>query len=128
MSLFILSFSFPSLDILFIDLAQETGNVILERPGRIMTHEFSVIAYPPYMVAFAVHIRIGPRKLLGRDLLAYLNGFQHRTIAGAAAADIINLSLPGRLEKFIKGSDQILTVNIVSDLFSFVAKNNIRSF
>ena len=75
MSLFILSFSFPSLDILFIDLAQETGNVILQRPGGIMTLEFSVIAYPPYMVAFAVHIRIGPRKLLGRDLLAYLNGY-----------------------------------------------------
>src|SRR4029077_9995592 len=44
-----------------------------------------------------------------------------------SAADVVDLAHARRANEFGKGFDQIEAVNVVSDLFSFVAENPVRS-
>src|SRR5215510_9466826 len=90
-----------------------------------MLAKLAHVADPPDVVADAVSLGVGPRELLSGNILTQTNGLQHRTVAEAAAAQIIDLCDPGGLVKLEEGVNQVEAVNIIPDLFSLVAEDSV---
>ena len=90
-----------------------------------MTLKATQITNPPNVVPFSILFFIGPIHWLPRDRLTELNGFQHRTIAEPAAAHIVDFSISRILEKRMERPHEIGAVNIVSNLFPFVAVHRV---
>src|SRR5437763_9911410 len=87
----------------------------------------SYIADPPVLVVNAIGSLVAPVYLFLADLFAQFDGFEHGTVAVAAAPDIVDLASVRDANELRKCFDQIEAVNVVPHLFSFVAENPVRS-
>src|SRR5207248_9221267 len=114
------AFLAPAFSIEFIDFSQDIGDIVSRLPTLVMGLEVGEIADPPHVIALAVFFHILPFDILAGDLLTQFNTFDHRAIAEAATADVIDLSNQRILEELVKGTYKVKTVNIVSDLLSFI--------
>ena len=78
------------------------------------------------MVASPVVLGIGAIEFLTGQFFAYLDGFQHRAMAETTAADIVNFPAARCFVKVIKRLNQIVAVNVVTDLLALVAEHGVR--
>src|SRR4051794_16163442 len=101
-----------------INLVQDLAHPVTELPARIMRLELSHIADPPNVIADAIRLLVAPIQFLSADLLARLDGFQHRTIGMAAAANVVNLRDTRGPNELGKAFHQIETMNVVAHLFA----------
>ena len=65
-------------------------------------------------------------KLAAADFFAEIDRFEHRAIAVAAAANVINFARARRANKRGEGVHQIGAVNVVAHLFALVTEDAIR--
>ena len=82
-----------------------------------------VVTDPPDVIADPIPIEIGPVRALARDLLAHLDGFEHRAVAEPAATDVVHLADARRLHELVEGPDEVATVYCIAYLLSFVPVN-----
>jgi hypothetical protein len=109
-----------------VDLAQDPGRVVLERPAGIVRLEATVVADPPDVVSDPVLLAVAPFELLPGDLLRERDRFDDRGVAEAAAADVVDLGDPRRLEELVECADQVRAVDRVADLLALVAEDRVR--
>ena len=99
--------------------------VIFPIPLWIMLLELAKITDPPNMITNSISFRVTIIHFFSGDFLAYFNGFFHGTIGKPSSTSIIHFSSPRILVKMPKHIDQIVAMNIISYLFSFVTKNGV---
>jgi hypothetical protein len=78
------------------------------------------------MIAPTVLVKIGVIQLIAGDGSAKVYGLQHRTVAEAAAADVISRSASWVRKKLMKCLNQVGTMDIVANLLSLVAEDRVR--
>src|SRR5208282_3157901 len=108
-----------------VDFLQNCLQTVAEFPVGIMRLKFPHVADPPDVVADAVVFDVSPFQFATADVFAQINGFKHRTVRVAAAADVIDFARARFLEKLPESLDQIVAVNVVTHLLAFVAKHAI---
>ena len=79
------------------------------------------------MVSDAIVLDVGPVEFPAADLLAQCDGFEHGTIGMTAAAQIINLAGPRVECELPESFDEVMTMNIVSNLFPLVTEDAVRA-
>ena len=115
----------PAIAIRISDLLQDAPDVVLESPLRIMRLEAAVVADPPDVVADPVRVLVRPVELLADDLLGQLDRLEHRGVAEATPADVVDLADPGLAEELVEGRDQVEAVDRVADLLALVAEDRV---
>src|SRR5205814_1880499 len=95
-------------------------------PVRVVAGELAHVADPPDVIAGAVGFGVRPLHRPGGELLADRDGLEHRTVAEAAAADVVNLSRTRGAPEAVEGGDQIGAVDVVADLLAAVAEDGVR--
>src|SRR5690606_23236638 len=108
-----------------VNLLEDRADVVADRPVRIVFAEPASIGNPPDVVAGAVLLAVGPVELLASDLLADLDRFEHRAVAVAPAAHVVDLARARGLEELPERRDQIGAMDVVPDLLSLVAEYRI---
>jgi hypothetical protein len=101
-------------------------NIIFKLPLGIVLLKTRKVTNPPNVISSPVFVDVSRIKRLSGDLLAYLDGFQHGTVAESAAAHVIDLAATRFFKKLVENPNQIRTVNVVADLFFLVSENRIR--
>src|SRR5215207_761705 len=104
------------------DVAEYSFNVVGRLPVRIVLLEATRVTDPPLVVASPVGLLVAPPKGAPRELLAELDGFEHRAVAPPTSAHVVDLALTGVLIDSVNGGDEIGGVDVVSDLLTFVAE------
>src|ERR1035437_341455 len=112
----------PPICIYFIAFLQNVMDVVGLFPPWEMRPELGQISDPPDMISGSIFIGVSPNQWGRSNSLAYIDCLHHGTIAESSATDVINLPYPGSLEECVKRLDKVITVDIVSNLFAFVAK------
>lgn len=90
-----------------------------------MRFKFTHITDVPDMIPDAVGIRISIIHPVSRDVFTHLNGFQHRTIGKPASAGIVHFARPGVLIEIPEHINQVIAMDVVPYLLSFIAKYRI---
>ena len=90
-----------------------------------MRFEFPHITDPPDVVADAIGLLIMPGESAAADFFTERNRFQHRAIAKAPTAHVVNLRHARLIDKGSKRFHQIEAVNVVAHLLALVTENAI---
>jgi len=90
-----------------------------------VTLELTHVTNPPDVIADAVGFLVAPMQLPPRQFLTDLDGLQHRAFRVTRTACIVNLRHPWVLEELPEHRDQIVTVDVVSNLLPLVAENGV---
>ena len=77
---------------MLVDFGENCFHVLGQFPVGIMRLKLADITYVPDMVAHAIVFLVGMLQLASGYLFAHLDRFEHRTIAEAAAADIVDFA------------------------------------
>src|SRR5580692_1049234 len=115
----------PALGIVLVDLAQNAVDVVCDVPAWVVELERLEIADPPAMVADPVGAVEAPCELTPCDLLAQVDRLQHRAVALASAADVVNSSGVRRAVKGRESSHQVSGVDVVAHLLAGIAKHGV---
>ena len=83
------------------------------------------IADPPNVVPTAVVVHILGLHLISGNLLAQIDRLDHGAVAVSSTTHVVDFTASGAFVEVMEGTDQVGTVNIVPDLFAFVAKHRI---
>src|SRR2546428_12959536 len=90
----------------FIDFLQDSFEIVLITPTRIIVLEFRYAADPPNVIADPVVVYIRPFQLAAADAFAIVYGLKHRAAGMTAATHVVYLSgsgpfkeLPERIHK-----------------------------
>src|SRR5262249_7614567 len=86
----------PALIASFGDLGQNRGYVVGWRPAGIVALEARQIADPPDMIADPILVAVGPIQLATGDRLSQIDRLDHRAIAEATAADVVDFTAARR--------------------------------
>lgn len=79
------------------------------------------------MVPFAIALFISVAELLTSDVFTHGDGFEHRAIGVRSAAHIVDsATVDGLLVNFPKGTDQVMAVDVIANLFPLVPKDSVR--
>lgn len=105
-----------------MDLAKNRETVKLQYVSGIVRLEFPDVADPPDVVSLSIVTAILPVHFPSGNLLAHGNGLKHGAVGKSAAAYVVDLSRSRRLKEPIEGTHQISAMEIIADLFAFVAK------
>src|SRR2546429_3709164 len=108
------------------DLLQNFAQSEAKFPLRIMRLKFPHIADPPDVIADAVGLLIMPGELAAADLFTQRDRFQHRAIAKAPTAHVVNFRDARLIDEGSKGFHQIETVNVIAHLLALVTEDAIR--
>src|SRR5271166_6660951 len=109
----------------FDNLFQRRAQVVAVVPIRILRLELADIADPPDVIADAILLLIAPVHRPANDPLALLDRLEHRTARVAAAAHVVNLGRARPLDKPPERADQVIRMDVVADLFAFVAVHDV---
>lgn len=93
-----------------------------------MPLKFRDVADPPDVVAAPIFGNIFGMKFVSGNLFAERNRFEHRAIAVACAAHVIDLTASRSVEERVKRTNQVSAVNVVPHLLFFVAEDGVRRF
>src|SRR6267143_522682 len=96
-------------------------------PAGIMALQFRQIRDVADVIALARLFRVGPVDFTASQRFHSGNRFQDRDAVGAASAKVIDLAGPRIARKFFERTDYIKTMDIVADLFAFVAVHRVRA-
>src|SRR5881275_74675 len=107
------------------DLLQNFAQPEAKFPLRIMRFEFPHITDPPDVIADAVSLLIMPGEFAAADFFTQRNRFQHRTIAKAPTAYVVNFRDARLIDEGRKCFHQIEAMNVIAYLFAFVAEDAI---
>src|SRR5207248_1146252 len=83
------------------------------------------VADPPAVIPHPCPIAQLPLELAPGDLLAELDRLEHRAVAGAAAADVVDGCDARALAELVEGGDEIGTVDVVAHLLAAVAEDGV---
>jgi hypothetical protein len=108
------------------DLLQNFPQSEAKFPLRIMRSKFAHITDPPDVIADAIALLIMPGELAAADFFTQRNRFQHRAIAKAATAHVVNLRYARLIDEGDKRFHQIEAMNVIAHLFAFVTEDAIR--
>src|SRR5205807_1001932 len=97
----------------FVD---DVGHPAGERPGWIVSAEFSHVADVADVVALAVLFVVAPRHLASRSGLDHVETFEDRRVALAAAAEVVDLADARRGDELLEGAHHIQAVNLIAHL------------
>ena len=75
------------------------------------------------MVPFSILVDVFVRHLLSGNLRDQRKGFKNRDRITAPASKIINFTNPRRLDKLVHELPDIVRMDVVAHLFTFIAKN-----
>jgi len=75
------------------------------------------------VVAFAGFVNVGPIEFFPSELLNPGNGFEHGDAIFAAAAHVIDLARTRIGSELFDGTDDVMAVNVVTDLFAHVPED-----
>src|SRR5437660_2597152 len=107
------------------DLLQNFPQSEAKFPLRIMRLKFPYITDPPDVIADAVGLLIMPGEFAATDFFTQRNRFQHRAIAKASTAHVVNFRDARLIDEGSKRFHQIEAVNVIAHLFAFVAEDAI---
>ena len=77
------------------------------------------------MVAFAIFVDVSPVEFLASQLLDFGNSFEHGHAVFAAATHVVDLAGAGVGGESLDGANDVMAVNVVANLLSFVAKDGV---
>src|SRR5690242_10134726 len=113
-------------DVPLVDLAENLLDPVLEPPARIVGLEVAEIADPPAMVAHPRLVAQLPVQLTAGDLLAELDRLEHRAVALASTADVVDGRGARSPAELVERVHQIGAVDVVPHLLSAVAEDGVR--
>ena len=90
-----------------------------------MRLKFPHIADPPDVIADAIVLLVVPGEFAAADFFTERNRFEHRAIAKAATAHVVNFRDARLIDEGGKRFDQIEAVNVIAHLFALVTKDAI---
>src|SRR5580658_2789942 len=108
-----------------MDLAKQSIEIVTIMPFGIVALEFSNVRNPPDVVAGAIVFAVAPVHRPASQPLANFDRFQHRTFGMTAATNVIDLTNPGLPEEIPQRGHQIVSVNVIADLFSFITQHGV---
>ena len=106
-----------------VDFSEDVLDGVLVFPVRVVALEFADVADIPDVVADAVFFEVGEVELFACESLADADGLEHGAVRVAAAADVIDFSNAGTFIELDEGGDEVVGVDVITDLFSFIAKD-----
>ena len=109
-----------------MNLDEYVVETVSVRPLRIVLLEPPDIADVPDVIANPIVLRERIVHFLAGHLLTGLDRFLHRAIAMAAAPRIVNLGDPRVLAEVPEHVDEVARMDVVANLFSFIAKYCVR--
>ena len=115
----------PLLYIIVIDLLDRIFEAELLLPLRVMFLEFSQVADVPDVVAATVLVDDGVIHFVAGDLLTQVNRLQNRTAVLPAPAHVVNFGDFRILINMPKGIDEIVTMDVVAHLFTFITEDRV---
>src|SRR5262249_35618295 len=107
------------------DLGDDSGDIVLDAPARVMGLELRQIANPPLVIADASLLDISPVEFPTDRLLGHIDGFKHRAVRVHPAADVIDFTRPWRLDLFPERFDKVARMKVISYLFALVPEDAI---
>src|SRR5438477_7607990 len=107
------------------DLLQNFPQSVAKFPLRIMRLKFPHITDPPDVIPDAIALLIMPGELAAGDFFTKRNRFQHRAIAKASTAHVINFRDARLIDEGSKCFHQIEAVNVIAHLFALVTEDAI---
>src|SRR6267142_5703914 len=96
-------------------------------PARIMALQFRQIRDVADVIAFARLFGVGPVNFTASQRFHPGNRFQDGDAVGAASAEVIDLAGPRIARKLLECAHHVKTMDIVADLFAFVAVHRVRA-
>ena len=96
-----------------------------DSPGRVVIMHLAQIAVVTYVVANAVLVHIPILLSFARKFLRYFERFQNRTAVRFSASQIVYFGAPRCFYKRRHELGHILGMNVVANLFAFIAENTI---
>ncbi len=96
-----------------------------ERPTGIVGLEFAEVGNVADVIAFAIFVDVRPVEFFSGQLLDFGNSFEHGDAVFAATSHVVDLAGTGVGGEGLDGANDVVAVNIVANLFSFVAKDGI---
>ena len=108
-------------DHLFQNNVEAAGDAPVGIIGAQLTQVADVANVITHPVLFAIYpVEIAPGQLLDQ-----VNGFQNGDAVGAPAAQVVDLAGTGIGGKLLHGAYDVVAVNIVPNLFAFIAVNGV---
>jgi len=107
------------------DFFKNVIEVVGDFPVGVMGLEFGEIGDVADVVADAVLLDIVPVEFLARELFGAFDGFDHGDTVSAAATHVVDLPGAGTSGKLFDSANYVVAVNVVADLFSFVAEDGV---
>src|SRR5947209_13214858 len=107
------------------DLLQNFPQSEAKLPLRIMRLKFPHIADPPDVIPDAIALLKMPGEFAPADFFTKRNRFQHRAIAKAPAAHVINFRYARLMNEGSKRFHQIVAVNVIAHLFALITEDAI---
>src|SRR5438067_4380116 len=94
-----------------------------QRPFRVVRAELRYVGNIADVVTGAAAVIIAPSDFASGRRLDHLEALQNRRVAFASPAEVIDLASPRRRHERLECPDDVNAMNLVPDLFSFVAKD-----
>src|SRR5207248_11108772 len=107
------------------DLLQNFAQPEAKFPLRIMRLKFPHIADPPDVIADAIALLVMPGEFAAADFFTKRNRFQHRAIAKAPTAHVIDFRYARLINEGSKRFHQIEAMNVIAHLFALVTEDAI---
>ena len=107
------------------DLAEDFIEGDRDGPVRVVGFKFGEVGDIADVVADAVLVHIVPVELFAGKLLDFGDGFEDGDAILAAAAEVIDFTRAGIVREFLDGADDVTAMDIVADLFGFVAEDGV---
>ena len=109
----------------FENLVDGSSQIVGIRPVRVVCLELAGIADVPDVITDAILVVVLDFHRVFGQFLADGNCFLHRAVALAATAGVVHLTWPGILMIVPEHVHQIVRMNVVANLLSFVAQDGV---
>ena len=107
----------------FVNFTEDILDGILVAPIRVVLLEFTNITDIPDVIADTVILEVGKIELVPGELLSDSDGLEHGAVRMAASPDVVDFAHTRVFVKVEKGGDEIVRVDVITDLLSFVSED-----
>src|SRR5215470_5961432 len=109
------------------DLAENFVQADGDFPIRVVGLEFAQIGDVANVVTLAVFLDILPIHFLAGQAFQFGNGFEHGDAVCPATAEVVDLAATRIRGELLDGSDDIVTMNVVTNLLALIAEDRVRA-